>query len=429
MPDADQLDSPCCLFEYPMSNAPLHDADISVLTLPREDPPPPRRTRSWPAWQIGVTAVGACLAVLYWYVPLPSSSLEVDTVPVRAVGGYPLSSSLTASGYVVAQRQASVASKGTGRLEYLGVTVGSRVKSGDIIARVQQDDIQAVRHQARARLEVATATLVNVEAELRDSRQAYDRANALLPNQFISQSEFDVATNRLRRSEAAVRSAAAAIKAAEADVEAADVMLKNTVIQAPFDGIVLKKFAEIGEIVAPMGSAANSRGAVVLIADMTTLAVEADISESVIAQITPGQSADITVDAAPGTRYAGTVEQIVPTADRSKGTVSAKIRFIDRDDRVLPEMSAKVFFAPPGQAKTSTQSRFVVPSSSLTRRQDRAVVYLLENEMAKEVPVEEIGKNGGDSEVLGPLTASATVILSPPPSLTDGSRVRPRSGR
>lgn len=412
-----------------MSNAPLQDADISVLTLQREDPPPPRGTRPWLTWMAGITVVGVCLAVLYWSVPLPSSLLEVDTVPVRAVGGHLPGSSLSASGYVVAQRQASVASKGTGRLEYLGVTVGSRVKSGDIIARVQQDDIQAVRHQARARLDVAAATLVNVEAELRDARQSYDRANALLPNQFISQSEFDVATNRLRRSEAAVRSATAAIKAAEADVEAADVMLKNTVIQAPFDGTVLKKFAEIGEIVAPMGSAANSRGAVVLIADMTTLAVEADISESAIAQITPGQSADITVDATPGTRYAGTVEQIVPTADRSKGTVLAKIRFIDRDERVLPEMSAKVFFAPPGQAKMATRPRFIVPSSSLIQRQNHPVVYVLENEIAREVSVEEVGKNGEDREVLGPLTAAATIILSPPASLTDGSRVRSRNVR
>ncbi len=412
----------------PMSNAPLQDADISVLTIPREDPSPPRRTKPWLTWIIGTTVVGVCFAGLYWFMPM-TSSLEVDTTAIRITEGSLPVTPLIASGYVVAQRQASVASKGTGRLEYLGVTVGSRVKSGDIIARVQQDDIQAVRHQAHARLDVATATLVNVQAELQDARQSYGRAYALLPNQFISQSEFDLATNRLRRSEAAVRSATAAIKAAEADVEAADVMLKNTVIRAPFDGTVLKKFAEIGEVVAPMGSAANSRGAVVLIADMATLAVEADISESSIAQLKPGQSADITLDAAPGTRYAGTVEQIVPTADRSKGTVLAKIRFLDHDNRVLPEMSAKVFFAPPGQTKASAPLRFVVPSSSLTRRQDRAVVYLLDNEIAREVSIEEVGKNGADSEVLGPLTASAMIILSPPSSLIDGSRVRSRSVR
>jgi RND family efflux transporter MFP subunit len=409
-----------------MTNTPLQDADISVLTLPREDPPPPRRMRPWLAWQVGVLAIGVCLAALYWFDSIPSSSLDVDTTAIRAVGGHIQNSSLTASGYVVAQRQASVASKGTGRLEYLGVSVGSRVKSGDIIARVQQDDIQAVRHQALARLDVATATSLNVQAELRDAQQSYDRAHALLSSQFVSQSEFDIATNRLRRSEAAMRSATAAIKAAEADVEAADVMLKNTVIRSPFDGTVLKKFAEIGEIVAPMGSAANSRGAVVLIADMTALAVEADISESAITQISPGQSTDITLDAVPGTHYAGAVEQIVPTADRSKGTVLAKIRFIDRDDRVLPEMSAKVSFAPTGQAKSSAQPRFVVPSSSLVRRQDRTVVYVLEDGIAREVAVEEVGKSAGDSEVLGSLTASATVILSPPSSLTDGSQVRSR---
>lgn len=412
-----------------MTNAPIKDADLSFLTLPREDPPPSRPTRPWLRWLAGSLAVAACLVIFYWFSSFSASVPDVDSAPVRTVGGSIPSSSLMASGYVVAQRQASVASKGTGRLEYLGVTVGSRVKSGDIIARVQQDDVQAVRHQAHARLDVATATLVNVEAELRDARQGYDRANALVPNQFISQAEFDIATNRLRRSEAAVRSAMAAIKAAEADVEAADVMLKNTVIQAPFDGIVLKKFAEIGEIVAPMGSAANSRGAVVLIADMTSLAVESDISESAIAQITRGQSADITLDAAPGTRYAGRVEQIVPTADRAKGTVLAKIRFLAHDDRVLPEMSAKVFFIPPGQVKASAPPRFVIPSSSMTRRQDRAVVYVLDNEIAREVAVEEVGRNGGESEVLGPLTASATVILAPPPSLTDGSRVRSRSIR
>ena len=412
-----------------MTNAPLQDADISVLTLPREDPPPPRRTRPWLTWQVGVMAVGVCFAALYWFASLPSPLLEVDTTSIRAVGGYLPSSPLTASGYVVAQRQASVASKGTGRLEYLGVTVGSQVKAGKIIARVQQDDIRAVQRQARARLDVAKAALTNVQAELLDAQLSYDRANALLSKQFVSQSEFDIATNRLRRAEAAVRSATAAINAAEADVETADVMLENTLIRAPFEGTVLKKFAEIGEIVAPMGSAANSRGAVVLIADMTSLAVEADISETAITQVTPGQSADIILDAASGKRYTGTVDQIVPTADRSKGTVSAKIRFIDRDDRILPEMIAKVFFAPPGQANASTQPRFVVPSSSLARRHDRTVVYVLEGETAKEVSVEEVVQNGGDSEVRGPLTASTTVILAPPSSLTDGSRVRSRGVR
>jgi len=409
-----------------MTNTPIRDADVSVLTLPREDSPPTRRPRPWLRWLTAGVTASFFLVALYWYVPFPSSLPEVDTTPVRLVGGHVHASPLTASGYVVAQRQASVASKGTGRLEYLGVTVGSHVAAGDVIARVQQDDVQAVQHQARARLDVAKAALTNAQAELRDAQLSYARAKALLPKQFISQAEFDTASTRLRRAEAAVRSSSAAIAAADADVQTANVMLENTLIRAPFDGTVLKKFAEIGEVVAPMAGSAGSRGAVVLIADMTSLAVETEISESSITQIAQGQSADITLDAVHGTHYPATVEQIVPTADRSKGTVLAKVRFVELDDRVLPEMSAKVSFTPAVQPHDSAQPRLFVPSSSLVQKNGRLTLYVLEDETVREVSVEEVSKSGGDSEVRGMLTASTQVILAPSSSLQAGMRVRSR---
>ena len=409
-----------------MTNTPIRDADVSVLTLPREDPPPPCQTRSWLKWLAGGTAAFFCFAALYWVYPYLSPLPEVDTAPVRLVGGHVPASPLTASGYVVAQRQASVASKGTGRLEYLGVTVGNHVVAGEVIARVQQDDVQAVQHQTRARLDVAKAALTNAQAELRDAKLTYARAKALLPQQFISQAEFDTTTTRLRRAEAAVRSSSASITAAEADVQTADVMLENTLIRAPFEGTVLKKFAEIGEVVAPMAGSAGSRGAVVLIADMTSLAVETEISESSITQIAQGQSADITLDAVPGKHYPATVEQIVPTADRSKGTVLAKVRFVERDDRVLPEMSAKVSFTPTAQPHDSAQPRLFVPSSAVVQKNGRLTLYVLEDETVREVSVEEVSKSGGDSEVRGTLTASAQVILAPPSSLQAGMRVRSR---
>lgn len=409
-----------------MTNAPIRDADVSVLTLPREEPPSPRHTRSWLKWLASGTAVSICLATLYRVSPFPSSLPEVDTAPIRIVEGSLPAAPLTASGYVVAQRQASVASKGTGRLEYLGVTVGSRVKAGDVIARVQQDDVQAVQHQTRARLDVAKAALTNAQAELRDAQLTHARAKALLSQQFVSQAEFDTTTTRLRRAEAAVRSSLAAITAAEADVQTADVMLENTLIRAPFDGTVLKKFAEIGEVVASMAGSAGSRGAVVLIADMTSLAVETEISESSITQIAQGRSADITLDAVQGKHYPATVDQIMPTADRSKGTVLAKVRFNELDEHVLPEMSAKVSFQPIDQSTATAPSRFVVPSSALVQKHDRSVLYILDSDRAQEVPVEEVSRSGGDSEVRGMLTASAQVILAPPSSLQTGMRVRSR---
>ena len=411
-----------------MTAPPIRDADVSVLTLPREESPQePRKSRPWLRW-VGASIVSSgCLAGLYWALPEFSSLPEVATAPVRIVGSTTPSSLVSASGYVVAQRQASVASKGTGRLEYLAVSVGSRVKTGDIIARVQQDDVQAVQRQVHARLDVAKAALTNAQAEHRDARLSYARAKALLPNQFVSQAEFDTTATRLRRAEATVRSAAAAIAAAEADVQTADVMLENTLIRAPFDGTVLKKFAEIGEVVAPMASSASSRGAVVLIADMASLAVETEISESSFSQITQGQSADITLDALQGTHYPATVEQIVPTADRSKGTVLAKVRFVERDDRVLPEMSAKVSFSPVARPSDSTTPRLFVPSSALVQKNGRPVVYVIESGTAREVSVEELSRSGGDSEVRGPLAASSQVILTPPSSLQSGMKVRPRS--
>ena len=409
-----------------MTNTPIRDADVSVLTLPHEDPLPTRGKGSWLRWLTGGTAAAVCVATLYWISPLQFSLPEVDTAPVRIVGGHLPTSSLTASGYVVAQRQASVASKGTGRLEYLGVTVGSRVVVGDVIARVQQDDVQAIQHQARARLDVAKAALTNAQAEMQDAQLTYARTKALLPNQFVSQAEFDTVSTRLRRAEAAERSSSAAITAAEADVQTADVMLENTLIRAPFDGTVLKKFAEIGEVVAPMAGSAGSRGAVVMIADMTSLAIETEISESSIAQIIHGQSADITLDAVPSKHYPATVEQIVPTADRSKGTVLAKVRFVELDSRVLPEMSAKVSFTQVAHPHDSAQPRLFVPSSALVQKNGRLVLYMLEGGTVREVSIREVSKTGEDSEVLGALTASGQVILAPSSSLQAGMRVRSR---
>lgn len=410
-----------------MTGSSIRDADVSVLSLPRDEPPhEPRRRTRWFAWLAWIIAAGLCLTGAYWALPMVDSVPEVETAPIRMIGSPAPPATLNASGYIVAQRQASVATKGTGRLEYLGVTVGSRVKAGDIIARVQQDDVRAVQNQARARLDVAKAALMNAQAEMREARLSYSRAEALLPNQFISQAEFDAASNRLRRAEAAVRSASASITAAEADVQSADVMLTNTVIRAPFDGTVLKKFAEVGEVVAPMASSANSRGAVVLIADMTSLEVETEISESSIARITPGQTADITLDAAPEQHYPGVVAQIVPTADRSKGTVLAKVRFSNIDDRVLPEMSTKVSFLAPTQSLASSPPRFTVPTSAVTRKEGRALLYTVTDDIVQKIPIEPLSNSGEQSEVRGGLTASSRVILVPSPTLEPGMRVRTR---
>lgn len=354
----------------------------------------------------------AGLATAYRFFFMTAPPLEAETVPIRVSRSSTAGALLAANGYVVAQRQASVASKGTGRVEYIGVSVGSRVHKGAVIARLQQDDVRAAQRQAFAQLDVAKAAFANADTDLRDATLHHKRTQTLLDQHYVSQAEYDTASARLHRAEAAVRSAAAAIKASEADVQSATVMLDNTVIRAPFDGTVLKKFAEVGEVVAPMASSANSRGAVVLIADPASLAVEAELSETSIGKVQPGQPAEITLDGVPGTRYPASVEQIVPTADRTKGTVLVKVRFLRLGPEVLPDMSAKVSFQSETSASPATD-RFVVPTSALVTRGETLVIQIRDDQDIHELPVTVWSRRGGECEVLGPLREGMAVIRFP----------------
>lgn len=339
----------------PRSKSPLRDADVADLIIPRDratsssEPTPHRRILTYGAWSLALLAVGG---FGYWFaqstirpndVPVPPlASALSSTAPEPRLSALP--ARLAATGYVVAQRQASIASKGTGRLEFLGATVGDRVTTGQLVARLERKDMEAAMEQARARLGIAKAALANAAAEQQDAALNFNRARALLAKQFVTQAEFDTAEVRLHRAQAMVRSAKAGIQAAAAEVQTAEVQVENTNIRAPFDGTVLKKFAEVGEVVAPLAASTSSKGAVLLIADLTTMQVEAEVSESVIGTIRARQPVEIVLDAVPDQRYQGEVAQVVPTADRSKATVLVKIRFLSLDAKVLPEMSAKVTF-------------------------------------------------------------------------------------
>ena len=302
-------------------------ADLSKLRIQHED----EAIKSSSGWIKSVViilvilAVGAAAAYLYKGPLKPAP--EVEIAAVTAVYSSQANSVLTASGYVVAQRKADVASKGTGRLEHLDVEEGSKVKEGQVLARLENNDIQAALNKARADLEVAKATLWQDKTNV-------DRQKLLVEQELVSKSEYDVAQAQYQRAVASVASAQAQVRASEVDLE-------NTFIRAPFDGTVLTKNADVGEIVAPF-AAGNSTGSVVSMADMSSLQVEADVSESNIERIKVSQPTEITLDAFPEKRYRGEVHMIVPTADRAKATVMTKVRFLDRDERVLPEMSAEV---------------------------------------------------------------------------------------
>ena len=221
----------------------------------------------------------------------------------------------------------------------------------------------------------------------------------------------------------------ASIGSAEAGVTGAGVALDNTLIRAPFDGTVLTKDANVGEVVAPFGAASNSRGAVVTMADMSSLEVEADVSESNITRVKIGQPTDIVLDAYPEVRYQGYVSKIVPTADRAKATVLTKVRFKARDDRVLPEMSAKVAFLSRELDSSSSQQKPVltVPFSSVVSKDGNETVLLVRDNIVSEVPV-SIGARLGDRiEIKEGLTERDQVVLHPLPGLSSSTKVKIKS--
>lgn len=249
---------------------------------------------------------------------------------------------LSATGYVVAQRRAAVSSKATGRLKELNVVEGDIVTEGQVLAVLENEDLGAVVQESLAEAEAAKAQVRSAEAELEEARLARDRISKLIANSAVSKADLDQADARHKRAIAALELARAQVKTAESRVVKAQVDLGYTFIRSPFAGTVLTKDADVGEIVAPFGSSTNARAAVVTIADMSSLQIEADISESNIAKVRVGQRCEITLDSYPGKKYHGVVDKVVPTVDRAKATVLAKIRIEDRDERVLPEMSAKI---------------------------------------------------------------------------------------
>lgn len=354
-----------------------------------------------------------------------SSAEQIETATVTMTYPSQANTILTASGYVVAQRKAAVASKGTGRLEMLAVIEGDRVQKGSILGRIESSDVDAALGQAKASLGVAKAGVDQAKAEFDDASSAFERAKSLYSQNLASKADFDAANARYRKAVAFIASSEASVRAAEAGVRSAEVQVENTYIRAPFDGTVLTKDADVGEVISPFGAAAGSRGALLTLADMTSLEVEADVSESNIEKVHTGQPCEITLDAISDKRYHGVVHKIVPTADRAKATVLTKVQFQDRDEHVLPEMSAKVIFLSKetDNAAENSTPKLSVPVSAVATRNGKKVVFLIRGESAAETPVVVGAMMGNSIEIQQGLSVGDKVVLRPTEKLSSGSKV------
>jgi RND family efflux transporter MFP subunit len=384
--------------------------DLASLRIDRT--PPPRRGGSTMlrAALVFVTVVVAGFIGLRF--SRATSGITVSVGAAEATGGgNATGAGISANGYVVARTKASVSSKILGRLAWVGVTEGSKVKENEIIARLESADYEAALLAANANVAQLDAQHVQAERDLK-------RAQSLRAKDLVSDSDLESAQTKLDVSVAQANAGRAQAKLAEATLE-------NTRVRAPFAGTVLRKDAEVGEIVAPSSAGGGlTRTAIVTMADLSTLEVEVDVNEAYIAQVVNGQPARITLDAYPDTSFAGRVRQVVPTADRQKATVLVKVSILDRDPRILPEMGAKVVFEAQNAQVAAAPRRVFVPQAALVQSGGRSFVWVMANGVVREQAV-DVGPARGDRiEVRQGLMGGESLVLTPPAGLKDGSKVK-----
>lgn len=390
--------------------------DLASLRIDRETP---RRSR----W--GVPLLVLLLAILvvggfYYQRAHPVfGAVEVETFrPTVESSSSPNAGTpiLTASGYLVARHQSVVSSKIQGRISSLRVEEGSVVSAGDILATLDNQDAEAAIVKAKADIEYAKADLA--EAQRQEKLQ-----EDLFKEKVVSQDALDAA-------KAKVNLAAAAIQQDQANLQVQQAYLDFTIVRAPFSGIVVKKMTEVGESVAPIPPGVNistSSGAIVAIADMNSLEAEVDVNESNVGQLQPNQPADVQVQAVPGHTYKGVLRQVIPTADRTKATVTVKVSILDKDKYLRPEMSCNVTFLEPKHTESASatpQRILTVPKDAVIQRDGKPTVFEIEDGKARALTVVTGADLHGQLIVKQGLAGGETLVSNPPQKLKDGDVVK-----
>ncbi len=379
-----------------------------------------RRVLGW-AILLMLLALGTAGLLWRFGVLMPPKQVQL----AKATAMYPAQplTKLNARGYVVAQRQAAVSSKATGRLASLKVEEGQAVEAEEIIATLENRDLEAALHEAEAALRVAKARQGNVQAELHDATLAYQRSLRLRRSGAVSEQAHDSTEARYKKALAAERSAGFSVQRAEAARKVAEVNLAYSFIRAPFAGVILTKNADEGEVVAPFGGATNAKAAVVTMADMDSLMVEVDVAESNLRSVSVGQACEIRLDALPEQRFAGRVHMVVPTADRSKATVMTKIAFEQLNEQVLPEMSATVAFLTRPLNADEQGSFLGIPASGLYGSSGGWYVFVVQEQRARRVSVRR-GRTWADTvEITEGLGEGDRIVVGKHDGLRDGDRV------
>jgi RND family efflux transporter MFP subunit len=369
---------------------------------------------------VGVVCV---VAVVWWFTrPKP---IAVRTALVREVSaGSAERTVLNASGYVTARRAATVSSKVTGKVIEVLVEEGIKVKQNDVLARLDDTNVRAALRLAEAQLDSSKAALEETKVRIKEADQELQRQSNLVTNKIATQADFDHAEAASRALIARLEQQKLDMIVAERQVATWQQQLEDTVIRAPFAGIVTSKNAQPGEVISPMSAGGFTRTVICTIVDMESLEVEIDVNESYINRVENGQPVVATLDAYPEWKIPCKVIAIIPTADRQKSTVKVRVGFEKLDRRILPEMGVKVAFqeAPaPGSSVTRTMT---IPKTAVQQQNGREVVFVLQNERAERRAVTIASTINDEATISSGLTAGEKVVLDAPPGLTDGAAVK-----
>jgi len=351
------------------------------------------------------------------------------TVARAAAPGGAAGSVLDASGYVTARLQATVSAKITGKVTEVLIEEGMRVREGAVLARLDDTEARAGLGLAQAQLVAARSQLAEVRAQLEQAERDYVRQQGLYDRQLVSPQSLDAALAQRDMLRARLANVQEQIKVAQESLAIAQVQLDNTVIRAPFSGVVIAKSAQPGEMISPISAGGGfTRTGIGTIVDMDSLEIQVDVNESYINRVTPGQPVEATLNAYPDWKIPGEVIAIIPTADRSKATVKVRIAIMTRDARIVPDMGVRVGFLeskPAGAAPAPTVAGVLVPAEAVRPDGNDSVVFVVGDDKKVQRRGVTLGPDvAGQRRVVSGLREGERVVLAPPPGLADGQAVR-----
>ncbi|HEX5530934.1 MAG TPA: efflux RND transporter periplasmic adaptor subunit, partial [Methylomirabilota bacterium] len=351
------------------------------------------------------------------------------TVARAAASGAGAGSVLDASGYVTARLQATVSAKITGKVTEVLIEEGMRVREGAVLARLDDTEARAQLGLAQAQLVAARSQLAEIRAQLEQAERDYVRQQGLYDRQLVSPQSLDAALAQRDMLRARLASAEEQIKVAQESLRVAQVQLDNTVIRAPFSGVVVAKSAQPGEMISPISAGGGfTRTGIGTIVDMDSLEIQVDVNESYINRVTPGQPVEATLNAYPDWKIPGEVIAIIPTADRSKATVKVRIAIKTRDPRIVPDMGVRVGFLesrPAGAAPAPTAAGVLLPAEAVRPDGAGGIVFVVADNKKVERRRVTLGADvAGQRRVVSGLREGERVVLSAPPGLEDGQTVR-----